>query len=35
MTVAQATKQLRKSAEATFEAEDKLITILEREGLFK
>jgi type I restriction enzyme M protein len=35
MTVAQATKRLRKSGEATFEAEDKLITILEHEGLFK
>jgi hypothetical protein len=33
LTVDEAMKRLRQSAEATFQAEEKLIAILKREGL--
>ena len=35
LTVDQAMEQLRKSAEAAFEAEEKLVNLLKREGLLK
>ena len=35
ITVEEAMQQLQKSAAAAFSAEDKLVAILQREGLFK